>query len=220
VTSRTPAESLSLDKPQRAQRSKRLAILEAATREFAHAGYGASKWSDIADAVGIGSTALYHYFASKEDCLFCIMSDTLRASRDYFEEQRGSSDDPREIIRASIGHVFDGGELSILRNRVLNAEMHVLARAHSGPRREHDAYLEARGYVQDIVRIWTHYLGHCMRQSLLPEQDPHLLARGILGLSASVFVWYGHESTVPMPTLRETVVMHALALAYPPSPGG
>jgi AcrR family transcriptional regulator len=46
--------------PRPSGRSKRAAILETATREFARTGYRASKWSDIADAVGIGSTALYH----------------------------------------------------------------------------------------------------------------------------------------------------------------
>ena len=59
-------------------RSKRAAILETATREFARTGYRASKWSDIADSVGIGSTALYHYFVSKDHCLFTIMAEASR----------------------------------------------------------------------------------------------------------------------------------------------
>jgi len=56
-------------------RSKRELILATATADFARIGYRASRWSDVADAVGIGSTALYHYFVSKEHCLFRIMAD-------------------------------------------------------------------------------------------------------------------------------------------------
>src|SRR5882757_2431386 len=95
--------------PRPSGRSKRAAILETATREFARTGYRASKWSDIAEAVGIGSTALYHYFVSKEHCLFRIMADTLRENRDFFEAAQKASDDPREVIGAAVGHVFDGG---------------------------------------------------------------------------------------------------------------
>jgi AcrR family transcriptional regulator len=201
--------------PEPSSRSKRSAIVDAATREFATTGYQASKWSDIAATVGIGSTALYHYFVSKGHCLFWIMADTLRTSRDYFDQAQNLSDDPRVVIADAIGHVFAGDELRAVRNRVLNSEMHLLARAHTGPPREHAAYLEARAYAHDIVRDWTRYLERCMREGSIPEQDAHLLARALLGLSAYVFVWYRADATLPLATVRATVVMHALALVYP-----
>ena len=43
-------------------RSKREAILASATTYFGRKGYEDSKWADVAKEVGIGSTALYHYF--------------------------------------------------------------------------------------------------------------------------------------------------------------
>ena len=40
---------------------------------------------DVAKAVGIGSTALYHYFESKLHCLYEIMAEALASDREKFE---------------------------------------------------------------------------------------------------------------------------------------
>ena len=55
-------------------RSKRAVILTAAIESFGKDGYEHTKWAKIADEVGIGQTALYHYFESKAHCLLTIMS--------------------------------------------------------------------------------------------------------------------------------------------------
>ena len=66
-------------------RSKRAAILETATELFGREGYEDSKWADVAKSVGIGSTALYHYFESKLHCLYEIMAEALEAEVERFE---------------------------------------------------------------------------------------------------------------------------------------
>jgi AcrR family transcriptional regulator len=204
------------DRPRQSKRSKRSAILVAATEEFARTGYRASRWGDIADAVGIGQTALYHYFVSKEHCLFRIMADALRENRDFFDAAQKASDDPREVIAKAIGHVFDGGQDVQIRNRVLASEVSLLSHDHDGPRREHDAYLEARGYARDLVRDWTRYLESCMRGGEIPDrQDPHLLARALMGVGDWVFIWYDpRTSSIPADTVRDSIVAHALAMTF------
>ena len=49
--------------------TKRDEILAAATERFGRDGYEDTKWADIAADVGVGPTALYHYFESKQHCL-------------------------------------------------------------------------------------------------------------------------------------------------------
>src|SRR6267378_776074 len=90
-------------------RSKRDLILATATADFARIGYRASKWSDVADSVGIGSTALYHYFVSKDHCLFTIMGEVLRDNRDHFHVVSRDSDDPRAVVAAAMRYPFEGG---------------------------------------------------------------------------------------------------------------
>jgi AcrR family transcriptional regulator len=168
----------------------------------------------VADSVGIGLTALYHYFVSKEHCLFTIMAEVLRDNRDYFDVTVGESDEPRAVIAAAMRHPFEGGAAAADRHRVVMAEMHVLSLDHSGPEPEHEAYLDARGYAHDIVHAWTRYFGSLMRAGKIPAQDPHLLARAVIGLSAYPFAWYGPTTNVPLEHLRETVVAHALAVVF------
>jgi AcrR family transcriptional regulator len=198
-------------------RSKRAAILETATREFARSGYRASKWSDIADAVGIGSTALYHYFVSKDHCLFTIMASVLRDNRDHFEALQRQAVEPREVIEAAMRHPFAGGDPAALQHQLIMAEMNLLAREHIGPAPEREAYLEARRYAQDIVRDWTRYLERCMRNGSVPAQDPHLLARALIGLVSYVFAWYLPAGGISAEVVSNSLVAHALALAFPPA---
>src|SRR5207244_9845841 len=77
------------------RRSKRSAILDTAVARFGETGYEATKWSTVADEVGIGQTALYHYFESKAHCLLTIMRLELARSYQRFlaavHEQDGHS---------------------------------------------------------------------------------------------------------------------------------
>lgn len=52
---------------------KRLAIVETAARLFARDGFLGASVSDLADACRISKSALYHYYASKEDILYDVM---------------------------------------------------------------------------------------------------------------------------------------------------
>src|SRR5438552_10792035 len=63
---------------------KKEQILEVAIDYFGRYGYEETKWADVAAAVGIGSTALYHYFESKQHCLYEIMSRALATVRERF----------------------------------------------------------------------------------------------------------------------------------------
>ena len=64
---------------------KKEQILEVAIDSFGRYGYEETKWADVAAAVDIGSTALYHYFESKQHCLFEIMAKTVSDYRARFD---------------------------------------------------------------------------------------------------------------------------------------
>jgi acyl-CoA synthetase (AMP-forming)/AMP-acid ligase II len=61
----------------RVEGAKRTEILAAATERFGRNGYEDTKWADIASDVGVGPTALYHYFESKQHCLYVIMDQAI-----------------------------------------------------------------------------------------------------------------------------------------------
>jgi AcrR family transcriptional regulator len=63
-------------------RNRRELILAAATDLFAKDGYAKVGMSDLADAVGIGPSALYRHFAGKQDVLATVLAGGLDAARD------------------------------------------------------------------------------------------------------------------------------------------
>src|SRR5215213_4946665 len=105
--------------PRASSRSKRADILRVATAIFGRDGYEHSKWADVAAEVGIGSTALYHYFESKLHCLYEIMAEALEAELEQFERITKEHDDFVEALVGVLEAVFDLTEHEVLRNRLL-----------------------------------------------------------------------------------------------------
>src|SRR3954464_2184522 len=103
-------------------RSKRAEIIATATEQFGRNGYEHSKWADIAEAVGVGSTALYHYFESKLHCLYEIQAQAVHADREKFDRVIAEHDDFVEGLTAVLEAAFELTELEVLRNRVLVCE--------------------------------------------------------------------------------------------------
>lgn len=78
-------------------------ILQRASLLFYERGYGATSIRDIADAVGISSSTMYHHFANKQDVLYEIvsrfMSDFVNATVPVLRDEALS---PAERIRRVI----------------------------------------------------------------------------------------------------------------------
>jgi AcrR family transcriptional regulator len=174
---------------RRAAGERRAQILDAAAEQFAHRGYDDTKWADIAAAVGIGSTALYHYFESKQHCLFQLMADSVAAFRRRFDAVVAEHDDWTEALLAALGNGFNLTEQDLSRRRVLAAE-HGRSRMVTASAREEAARESARARKRDLEFAWGAFLARGMEQGLVPEQDPQLLARALTGLYNSVWVWY------------------------------
>ena len=59
-----------------------------------------------------------------------------------------------------------------------------------------------------------------MRQGAIPERDPRMLARAILGLYNSIWHWYRPDQTLLLPTLAEFFAARMLAVAGVPPGNG
>jgi TetR/AcrR family transcriptional regulator, cholesterol catabolism regulator len=192
-------------------RSKRAAILEVATAQFGREGYEHSKWADVAKAVGIGSTALYHYFESKLHCLYEIMAEALDAELQKFERITKEHDDFTGALVAVLNAVFDLSEQEVLRNRLLVSEQ-VLVGVHRTSAREEEARQLARARTRDLEFAWATFLTRGMEQGAIPEADPRLLTRAVLGLYNSVFHWYRPRGNLALADVAEFYVARCLAV--------
>src|SRR4051794_18265448 len=178
-------------------RSKRAAILDVATELFGRHGYEHSKWADIAAAVGVGSTALYHYFESKLHCLYEIQADALQDERDKFERVSAEHEDFAEALTAVLNAVFELSEHEVLRNRVLVAEQTLVGLHRTSPREEEARQL-ARSRTRDLEYAWATFLTRGMEQGAMPDSDARMLTRAILGLYNSVWHWYRPGGTLSL----------------------
>jgi TetR/AcrR family transcriptional regulator, cholesterol catabolism regulator len=193
-------------------RSKRAAILETATELFGREGYEDSKWADVAKSVGIGSTALYHYFESKLHCLYEIMAEALEAEVERFERITGEHEEFEDALEAVLRSAFDLSDREVLRNRLLVSEQ-VLVGVHRTSAREEEARQLARERTRDLEFKWAAFLTRGMEQGAIPEAEPRLLARAILGLYNSVFHWYRPRAGLALSEVADFYVPRCLAVA-------
>jgi AcrR family transcriptional regulator len=192
-------------------RSKRDDILASAAEHFGRQGYEDTKWADIAADVGVGSTALYHYFESKLHCLFEILSDTLEEFRNMFDEVTQGHDGFEDGLAALLHANFDLSEAQISRCRVLVAEQGRLGQPRKTDREE-EARQRARALVRDREMAWSNYLSRGMATGAIPEANTQLLTRAVLGLYTSVWHWYHPRGTLSLPEVEAFYVPRMLAV--------
>ncbi|HET6865512.1 MAG TPA: TetR/AcrR family transcriptional regulator [Solirubrobacteraceae bacterium] len=197
---------------------RRAEILDAAIDRFGRNGYENTKWADIADDVGIGPTALYHYFDSKQHCLYVILEEALGELHSRFDTITAEHADPRDALRAVCADCFELSEREVLRNRVLVAEQSLLGGTSSSPREE-QARVAGRSKTRALELAWANFLADAMRQGAIPEREPRMLARAILGLYNSIWHWYRPDQTLPLLTLATFFTARMLAVAGVPPDG-
>ena len=197
---------------------RRAEILDAAIDRFGRNGYENTKWADIADDVGIGPTALYHYFDSKQHCLYVILDEALGELQERFDAITSDHADPGDALRAVCADCFELSEREVLRNRVLVAEQSLLG-GTSSSEREEQARVEGRNKTRALEIAWAGFLAEAMRRGAIPERDPRMLARAILGLYNSIWHWYRPDQTLLLPTLAKFFTARMLAVAGVPPDG-
>jgi TetR/AcrR family transcriptional regulator, cholesterol catabolism regulator len=203
--------------PRASSRSKRADILRVATAIFGRDGYEHSKWADVAAEVGIGSTALYHYFESKLHCLYVIMADALEADLDEFEQVTKETDDYVGALVKILRRLYDLDEQEVMRNRVLVSEQFLVGIHRESPREEEARQL-ARARMRDLEFAWATFLSRAMEQGAIPEADPRLLTRAVLGLHNSVWHWYRTGGDLTLDQVADFFVARCLAVLGLPTP--
>jgi AcrR family transcriptional regulator len=198
-------------------RGKRHEVLAAATERFGRDGYEHTKWADIAGDIGVGATALYHYFESKQHCLYEIMDEAIEDFRGRFVAITAAERDPVRAIEAVMAGCFDLSDHDVLRNRVLVAEQGRLS-SPSSSEREEQARQAARARMRALEFAWASFFAGAMRQRAIPETDPRLLTRAVLGLYNSIWHWYRPNGIIALRRVADYYTELALAMiGLPPA---
>jgi AcrR family transcriptional regulator len=197
--------------PRAAVGSKGERILAVAAERFAHDGYEDTKWADIAAAVGVGTTGLYHYFESKEHCLFTIMAQVLADHVVRFERITDRGGDFADTLVEALYDRFDVSDADVQRNRLLVAEQSLLHIPHPSPRGE-AARQAAQARSRDLEFLWGAFLSRGMQQGVIADHPPRLLTRAVLGLTNGVWHWYRPGGRRSLDHVADIYVRRTLAM--------
>ena len=195
-------------------RSKRARILTAAIDSFGKDGYEHTKWAKIADEVGIGQTALYHYFESKAHCLLTIMSMELDRSLATFREVTETAPTAREALEAAIAAAYDVTPREVLQLRILQSHMDLLAKSRPSEKEEVERQ-RSRELVREIESEWTALLRRGMKAKEFPKRDPHALATVVLSMIVSVWRWYRPGGGMTLEEVRNLISGACLRVVGP-----
>jgi TetR/AcrR family transcriptional regulator, cholesterol catabolism regulator len=182
-------------------RSKRRSIVAAAIDRFGSDGYEHTKWSTVADDVGIGQTALYHYFESKAHCLMMIMRIELTQSLDRFRRVTRAEDDPVEALRLAVHSAYEGTPRDALQRRILQNHVDLLSTPRPWEKEEQERQ-RSRALVGEIEDAWTDLIRRGVQSGALTDRDPEVSARMVLALVVGVWRWYRPGGTYDLDEIR------------------
>jgi len=200
--------------PRPSPRNKRAEIVAIATEYFGENGYEDTKWADVAAAVGLGPTALYHYFESKQHCLFEILVEGVDEALAEFT--RLNQGDFATAFPAVVRGSFERDEREVRRARVLVAEQALVRHPRPAPREE-DARLRAFGLLKHYEQGWRDLMAAGMSEGAIPASDPELLTRAVIGTHNSVWQWYRPDGRLALDEVADFYVPRMLALAGLPA---
>jgi TetR/AcrR family transcriptional regulator, cholesterol catabolism regulator len=196
--------------PRPSPRNKRAEIVAVATEYFGEIGYEDTRWADVARAVGLGPTALYHYFESKQQCLFEILVEAVEdALAEFLHLSQG---DFAEAFPAVVRGSFERTAREARRARVLVSEQGLVRHTRTAPREE-TARLRAFALLKEYEAGWRDLLAAGMSDGTIPAGDADLLARIVIGTYNSVWAWYRPEGRLSLPEVADFYVPRLLRVA-------
>ena len=179
-------------------------ILSRAATLFSQRGYHAVGIRDLAEAVGLSTSTLYHYYATKQDILFAIISRFLAE----FTEQlvpglQDSGVPPEQRLAAAVAaHVeltVNRSEELLVGSPVLNA-LSPEQRAHiAGQRRQY------RDAVRDVI-------AEGVAAGRFRVVDPLLTAMAMLDMLDGIRSWYHADGSLSLADLSTQYRGFAMAL--------
>lgn len=172
-------------------------VLQAAVQVFTERGYDGTSMADLARALGVTKSAIYHHVSGKEALLAQSLDRALNALFAVLAEpgaRHGPAIDRLEhVVRGSV--------------RVLVAELpHVtlLLRVRGNTTVERRALQRRREFDQEVSELVRAGIAE---GGIRPDLDPGLAARLLFGMVNSTVEWYRPEGGLSGEELSEAVAV-------------
>lgn len=152
-------------------------IIEAALDLFSAQGFEATSVSQIADAVGIRKASLYSHFENKQAILDALVQEVLKQygehslfARADWEKDAGdlpqTSEAAIKMIQGQIRYILHDRSISRARKMLVIEQF----------RNSEIAKLQTKQNYSDIMRYFTELVKCLIRQGVLAEDNPEIMA--------------------------------------------
>ena len=152
-------------------------IIEAALDLFSAQGFEATSVSRIADAVGIRKASLYSHFENKQAILDALLQEVLKQYEEHslfaradWEKDAGdlpqTPDDAVKMIQGQIRYILHDPYISKARKMLVIEQF----------RNPEMAKLQTKQNYSDIMRYFTGLVKCLIRQGVLAEDNPEIMA--------------------------------------------
>ena len=181
-----------------------IALLTAASAEFAERGFDGTSIRDIAARAGVSLSALYHYYPGKHALLAAILDEGMD---DYLERCRAAlaetGPEPADRLTALVSAtVRYRSERSV-------ASLILINEARALTDQDRDAYRErqrqATGLFAEVIEEGT-------AAGVFHTPYPEDARRAVLAACNAVAQWYQPDGKIDLPTLIERYVYLSLTL--------
>lgn len=164
---------------------KSQAIIDCAAALFAKEGYPSAKMQDVAKACGATKSMLYHYYPTKDDLLFAMLTDHLTLVIQGVEEAIASPGTPRDRLLALVEVYTQKSTQSRRRHMVAMQDVKYLPKAKQAPLIEQQRVLTNR--VAELLRALNPHL---------PEETYKPYTMMLIGMLNWTDMWYRPGGTM------------------------
>ena len=186
-------------------------ILEASLDLFSVQGFEATSISQIASAVGIRKASLYSHFENKQAILDALVKDVLEQYAEHsifakadWEQYDDAEDKPAftpeaaaQMILGQIRYILHDPHISKARKMLVMEQF----------RNPELAKLQTKQNYTDVLQYFTGLVKHLIRQGVLAEDDPEIMAAQFC-LPISVWINLCDREPDREPEVMELVEKH------------
>jgi len=167
----------------KATRTREL-LLRTAINLFAEKGYADTSIREIGIRANVSTSILYHYFKSKEDILFEVITTSSRELIEMLKEIQERIENPVECLKEMLlAHMVHFSLKRKEETQILAADNHLLAG---------ESRLICRKIQREIYDMYSAQLKIIAEHDLMKNIDQTVVAFSVFGMINSFYAWY-HE---------------------------
>jgi AcrR family transcriptional regulator len=172
-------------------------IIQAAAQIFRQKGFHATSMQEIADAVHLQKSSLYHHVPSKQDILLAILDQALDLLIADMQSVVDSDLPPEDKLRRAV-HVYvdrltedaDLATVLLMEHRSLEPDLK-------------DGHIERRDRYE---ALWRQLIEEGMHQKVFRQMDSKVAGFALLGVQNWMLTWYRTEGGMQAADLADLFV--------------